>query len=156
TGDGTMTFSGSTSAINAALGSGLTYDPTANYNGADTVTFSTTDGTGQGGTATDMIDITINAVNDAPSGTSTTVTGSDDDAYIFTVADFGFSDGVEGDDLLAVVIDEVPLAGELLLNGVAVLDGNAIAASDIAQGLLTFVPDPGTYGDGYASLTFRV
>ena len=37
-------------------------------------------------------------MNDAPSGTDKTVTTSEDTAYTFTVADFGFSD-VDGNAL---------------------------------------------------------
>ena len=46
-----MTFSGTAAAINAALGSGLTYNPTANYNGPDAIAVLTTDNgqTGTGG-----------------------------------------------------------------------------------------------------------
>ncbi len=62
TADATMTFSGTTAAINAALG-GLSYTPTANVNGADTLTMTTSDGS-----ASDVDNVTINvaAVNDAP------------------------------------------------------------------------------------------
>ena len=50
----------------------------------------------------DMVAITINSVNDAPSGADNTVTGSEDDPYVFTAADFGFTDPVEGQGFLAV------------------------------------------------------
>jgi hypothetical protein len=78
TADGTMTFSGSIGAINAAL-AGLVYTPTANYNGAETLSITTSDlgGTGAGGTQvdSDTVAITVNAVNDAPSG-GVTITGT--------------------------------------------------------------------------------
>ena len=69
TGDASMVFSGTISAINTAL-AGLTYTPTANYNGSDTLSITTSDlgNAGSGGTKTDtdLIAITVNAVNDAP------------------------------------------------------------------------------------------
>ena len=49
TADATMTFSGTAAAINAALGSGLTYNPNANFNGSDSIAVFTTDN-GQTGT----------------------------------------------------------------------------------------------------------
>jgi len=62
TGDATMTFSGTASDINAAL-AGLSYTPTANVNGADSLTMTTS-----GGAASDVdnVAIIVAAVNDAP------------------------------------------------------------------------------------------
>ena len=60
--DATMTFSGTSAAINAALG-GLTYAPTPNVNGPDTLTMTSDDGTDQD---IDMVAINVGAVNDAP------------------------------------------------------------------------------------------
>src|SRR5262249_48776990 len=69
TADPTMTFTGTMANINAAL-AGMVYSPTANYNGAATVQISTNDlgNTGSGGALgdTDTVNLTINAVNDAP------------------------------------------------------------------------------------------
>ena len=70
TADLTMTFSGTAAAVNAALGSGLTYNPNANFNGSDAISMTTSDGgqTGTGGTLQDSDSVTINitAINDAP------------------------------------------------------------------------------------------
>src|SRR4029079_18343346 len=76
TGDGTadasMVFTGSPANVNAAL-NGLSYAPTANYNGSALLTLTTDDqGTaGRGGAKpdTDTVDITVSAVNDAPVNT---------------------------------------------------------------------------------------
>ncbi len=67
TGNGTasVTIVGTAAQINAAL-VGLTYTGNLNFNGADTLTVATNDGTA---TDTDMIAITVNAVNDAPINT---------------------------------------------------------------------------------------
>ena len=53
--DPTMTFSGTVGAINTAL-NGLNYTPTANFNGAATLTVTTTDNgnTGSGGSLSDL------------------------------------------------------------------------------------------------------
>ena len=70
TNDATMTLSGTAAAINAALGAGLTYNPNANFNGTDAISFTTTDGgqtgTGPVGTDSDSVTINITAINDAP------------------------------------------------------------------------------------------
>jgi len=69
TNDRTMTFEGTIDAVNTAL-NGLVYHGDENYNGTDKITITTNDkgntGEGSTGTDTDYIDITINAVNDAP------------------------------------------------------------------------------------------
>jgi hypothetical protein len=49
----------------ATGGSGVTYAPSANYFGADSFTYTVTDG--QGATAVGTVSITVTAVNDAPS-----------------------------------------------------------------------------------------
>ncbi|HYE85259.1 MAG TPA: hypothetical protein VEA16_02800, partial [Vicinamibacterales bacterium] len=69
-GTSTMTFTGTKTAVNAAL-NGLSYAPTANFSGASTLTVTTSDlgSTGSGGTLTDTdtVGITVNSINDAPS-----------------------------------------------------------------------------------------
>jgi Ca2+-binding RTX toxin-like protein len=62
TADATMTFTGTAAAINAAL-AGLSYTPTANVNGADSLTMTTSDGSAS---AVDNVAISVAAVNDAP------------------------------------------------------------------------------------------
>ena len=57
-----MTFSGTTTDINAAL-DGLSFAPTADYNGAATLDLTTDDGAL---TDHDSVGITVTAVNDAP------------------------------------------------------------------------------------------
>lgn len=66
TGDGTadasMTFSGTAADINAAL-AGLSYTPTPDVNGADTLTMTSSDGSAGD---SDNVAINVAAVNDAP------------------------------------------------------------------------------------------
>jgi Ca2+-binding RTX toxin-like protein len=171
TADATMTFSGTQAAINAALGSGLTYNPIANYNGADAISVTTTDGgqtgTGPVGTDSDTVAINVNSVNDAPSGADNTLTGSEDDPLVFTAADFGFADPVEGNAFFAVRIMSFPVNGTLFLDvdgpgGAAPVNlssvgvGVYVGIADINAGRLYFQPDADEYGDGYASFTFQV
>ena len=142
----------------------LTFEPAANANGApySDFTFQVQDdgGTANGGVDLDQsantITVNVNAVNDAPAGTDNTVATNEDTAYVFTAADFGFSDPVEGDDLLAVKIGTLPVKGALLLNGLAVSAGDFIAVADINDGKLTLAPAANANGDDYASFTFQV
>src|SRR4029453_4578987 len=64
-GTASVTITGTAAQINAAL-TGLSYTGNLDFNGADTLTVATTDGTD---TDTDTIAITVNAVNDAPVNT---------------------------------------------------------------------------------------
>ena len=67
TGNGTasVTITGTAAEINTAL-AGLAYTGNLDFNGADTLTVATSDGTA---TDTDTIAITVNPVNDAPINT---------------------------------------------------------------------------------------
>ncbi len=60
-------LTGTLNAINAALTSGVTYTPTENFNGEDTLTMVTNDGSGANATDTSVIFVT--AVNDPPVNT---------------------------------------------------------------------------------------
>jgi hypothetical protein len=90
TADTTMTFTGSIASINAAL-NGMSFLPSVDFNGLAVLTISTNDqgNTGIGGafTDTDTLNITVNAVNDAPvnsvPGTQTT---NDEDPVTFSQA----------------------------------------------------------------------
>ncbi len=85
TADTTMTFTGTVSAINTAL-AGMGYSPTANYNGAASLTILTSDlgNTGSGGTLTDSdtVAITVNAVNDAPVNSVPTAQTTNEDTSL--------------------------------------------------------------------------
>ncbi|WP_395612630.1 FG-GAP-like repeat-containing protein, partial [Allosphingosinicella sp.] len=172
TDDVTMTFSGSAAAVNNAL-NGLHYDPTANYNGPDAISITVTDngetGTGGVGTDSDSIAITVTSINDAPSGADNTVSDSQDDPYVFTLADFGFSDPNDSpaNAFNAISVITFPAQGTLFLDvdgpgGAAPIDlatvgsGVFVSAADIAAGHLYFQPVAGAYGANYASFTFKV
>ncbi|MGB3431928.1 VCBS domain-containing protein, partial [Achromobacter sp.] len=93
------------------------------------------------GSATSTITITINGVNDAP----TTVDGSanleaGDNQYVFSLNDFRFDDGAEGNSLQSVIITQPPTSGTMTYNGKPVTAGMEIPKSAIEQGLLKFTP----------------
>ena len=72
TSDGTMTFSGTDASINAAL-NGLRFLGATNFNGAASIRIVTTDGVLSD---TDLVAITVNAVNDVPVISSLAITST--------------------------------------------------------------------------------
>ena len=151
--DRAMTFTGTIAAINAAL-NGLSYAPDAGFNGADAIMIATSDLGGLTDSGTISVDVA--AVNDAPAGTDAIVTGSENDAYVFTLDDFGFSDGADGDALLAIRIATLPGAGALVLGGSLVAAGEFVSAAESPPAISSFVPALGGFGAAYASFTFQV
>ncbi|MEQ1592682.1 MAG: Ig-like domain-containing protein [Thiobacillaceae bacterium] len=134
----------------------FTYTPAANFNGTDSFTYKANDGTSDSTTAT--VTITVNSVNDAPAGSNKTITFNEDTAYTLKLADFGLTDpnDVSANSLASVKITSLPAAGSLLLYGNSVAVGQAIAASDLSNGGLKFVPAANANGNTYANFTFQV
>ncbi|MBX2825161.1 MAG: hypothetical protein KTR33_10560, partial [Gammaproteobacteria bacterium] len=140
----------------------LQYTPVANASGAGyaAITFRVMDdgGTANGGVNTDetvrTLTIDVDSVNDAPSGQSNTIVVPEAREHRFSVADFGFSDSADGDELKAIRIELVPGAGSLLLGTEVVVNAQVILAADIPN--LVFRPALNAYGVGYATLDFRV
>lgn len=105
----------------------------------------------------------VNAVNDAPIGTATTLAIDEDSPHILARADFGFSDPVEGNGFAGVVFS-APTGGRLMFDAdgagsaaaVELADGAFVSIADIDAGKLSFVPTPDLSGTGAASFTFQV
>jgi len=141
----------------------LTFTPATNANGLATVTVKLHDsgGTAFGGSDTSAprtFTIAVAPVNDAPIGTSGTVTTSEDTPYPFAIADFGFTDPNDNpaNKLLAVKVLTLPLSGALKVNGLAFSAGRIVGMADILAGRLTFTPAANSSGPAYASFTFQV
>ena len=97
-GSASVTITGTAAQINAAL-VGLAYTGNLNFNGADTLTVATSDGTA---TDTDTIAITVNPVNDAPVlnlDANSSTTGGVDYLTAFT----------DGGPAVAIVDTDVPI-----------------------------------------------
>ncbi|MGH8651761.1 MAG: cadherin domain-containing protein [Gammaproteobacteria bacterium] len=105
---------------------------------------------------TQALSVTVTPVNEAPSGTDTTVTTNEDTTYSFAAIDFGFTDGDPGDVLSAVRIDTLPAAGSLTLSGLAVSAGQVVSMADLTAGNLLFTPAANANGSPYASFSFSV
>ncbi|WP_039913182.1 putative Ig domain-containing protein, partial [Cellvibrio mixtus] len=97
TADSTLVFTGTLADINTALAT-LTFNPTANYNGAAVLSLTTSDlgNTGSGGTLTDTdtVNITISAANDAPTVANAipNQNATEDSAFNFQFAVNTFAD----------------------------------------------------------------
>jgi hypothetical protein len=141
----------------------LRFTPAANANGAGYASFGfqvqDDGGTANGGIDLDAsartLTVNVTAVNDAPSGASSTVTLQQDGSYVFSAADFGFSDG-DGDAFAGVVISTLPAGGTITANGAPVSAGQTVSAANIAGGLVRYTPFAGANGSPYASFSFRV
>ena len=114
-------------------------------------TVSITVNDGDNNSAAVIKDVTVTSVNDAPAGTDNTVTTTEGTPYVFTVADFGFTD-TDANALFAVQITTLPAAGTLTLNSTPVNAGDFIQAADITAGFLVYTPPAGAG----SSFTFQV
>lgn len=94
--------------------------------------------------------------NAAPSGADAFVSATEDVPYVFTLADFPFSDPDAGDTLSAVRIDTLPAAGVLRLSGVDVVAGQLVMAGDLIAGRFAFEGAPDAHGTPYATFDFTV
>jgi hypothetical protein len=164
TADATMTFHGTLADINTALATAK-YTPDSNYNGSAQISLNATDSfggvvaTGSGAASSDSknVAVTVNSVNDAPSGSNDSSALVEGTTYHFVAADFtdGFSDPIDGNAFKAVIITTLPTAGTLKLNGANVSAGQAVTLADLNGGLLTYDAPAGS-GNSHPTFTFQV
>jgi VCBS repeat-containing protein len=144
----------------------LRFTPVANANGNNysNFTFQVQDNGGviNGGVDLDAtpntITFNVTSVNDAPSGTETSISLLEDNTYTLTAADFGFTDpnDTPANNLSAVKISTLASAGALKLNNIAVVATDVVSIADITAGNLTFTPVANANGNNYAKFTFQV
>ena len=99
----------------------LKFTPAANANGTgyDSFKFTVNDGTADSSASSTMT-IDVTAVNDLPTASDKTVTATEDTAFVFALADFGFSDVDSGAQLQSIAVTTLSSKGTLALNGSAV------------------------------------
>ncbi|WP_374246844.1 tandem-95 repeat protein, partial [Zoogloea sp.] len=149
-------------SINSATGA-LSFIAAPDYEsptdaGADNVYNVTVQVSDGGRTATVALTVAVVNRNEMPQGRDGRVAVAEDATHVFALADFGFADPLDSppNGLAAVQVLAAPTRGSLSLDGVAVADGQWIAAADIAAGRLRFAALPDENGAAYASLAFRV
>jgi hypothetical protein len=131
----------------------LTVTPVDNRSGSATITVSVSDGTLS---TSDTFVLTVNSVNDAPTGRPATRTVTSGATYTFSAADFPLTDALDSpaNTLAAVVISSLPATsqGTLRLNGAAVTVNQVVNVGQLPQ--LTFTPANNFAGP--STFTFRV
>ncbi|MEI7563639.1 MAG: Ig-like domain-containing protein, partial [bacterium] len=139
------------------------YTPTQYYNGADSLTYTLSDG--NGGTSSATVSMTVTAVENAPTAASNARTVNEDATLAFTAGNFGFSDVDTGDVLTDVKITSIPGTGTLYVDtdldgivdaGEALSNNNTVSKANIDAGRLKFKPVQYTYGTPYTTFAFKV
>ena len=150
-----ITADGQVVTANELTAGDLTFVPTSGSTTAGSFQFQVTDSLGSTTSSnTATMEITITPPS-APTAVNGAITATEDTAYIFKVADFGFSDAVAADTLGSITITSLPSDGTLELNGVAITaDGQVVTANELTAGDLTFVPTSGSTTAG--SFQFQV
>ena len=133
----TQPSNGSASLVNGEVN----YTPAANYNGPDSFTYTVSDG--KGGTDTATVNLTVNAVNDAPVAADDTKTTDED-----TPLTFPSSDLVGNDD------EGAPDESGQTLTVTEVFDGTHGTVDLGTDGNITFTPEANYHGD--ATFDYRV
>jgi len=98
----------------------------------------------------------INPVNDPPTGTDSIATFLEDNGYVLSVNDFGFSDPLDLHNFQSVTIVQLPALGSLQLSGIPVEAGQTIETTAINNGDLVFTPEAHANGVSYDGFKFRV
>ena len=164
----TVSANNGTVTVNSADQS-LNYSPNANFNGSDTINYTISDG--NGGTATALVMVTVNGINDAP-------VANDDNASVNEDSNINISvlendNDVDGDTLTittatatsgAVTIDNgisLTYTPNVNFNGSDTIDytmsdDNGGTATAIVTVSVVSVNDAPTYTDGIASIAENV
>ena len=100
-------------------------------------------------------------VNTPPTSSNGTVTTNEGTDYVFSAADFSYSDS-EGEPLASVIITGLPAAGTgtVKVGNTVIRDRYWLPwpfpVDQLSDGRLKYDPPTHTYGTGYASFKFRV
>ncbi len=138
------------------------YVPASDENGLTEFTYTVRDdgGTVQGGVdqapESNTMRISVASINDAPTGTDSQVSIIEDQPYSLSLNDFGFNDQVDDNTFAGIIVSNEPALGSLTLSGIPVSSNDAIAAEDIASGLLQFKTASNGNGLAYDNILFHV
>ncbi|HOT13928.1 MAG TPA: Ig-like domain-containing protein [Bacteroidales bacterium] len=145
----------------------LKFKPTSNWNGSTSFTWMAQDNNAIPKYSTTAVNanITVTAINDAPTTANFSVTTLEDVDKVFAISDFPYMDVDAGDVLVRIRIVSIPGTGVLYndanLNGI--VDGgetlaatNIVSATDINAGKLKFKPVANGNGTPYTTFQFNV
>ncbi len=123
----------------------ISYSPATNFNGADTFTYTISDG--QGGTATGTVTVNVAAVNDAPIAAPDSVNGFRDVPLTIQSATLLANDGPGGGaDEASQTLSVTAVTAAANTNGQVVLN---------SDGTITYTPTPGFSGAASFNYTVR-
>uniref|UniRef100_UPI0018805D47 tandem-95 repeat protein n=1 Tax=Oculatella sp. LEGE 06141 TaxID=1828648 RepID=UPI0018805D47 len=135
TGTGSVSFSGTVSAVNAAL-AGVSYTPGLDYSGNETLAITVNDGTQS---ALRNVAIAVTPVNDAPTIAPSGISIAEGSNGFFTRSNFGIADVDNEDVQIIVKLGSLPGKGYLTFNGNFLVVGSTFSYDQIAQ--LRYVHD---------------
>jgi gliding motility-associated-like protein len=146
--NGMLNLSGVPVLINDEISSAnlgnLTFVPDANWNGSTFFGWNGFDGTAYA-TLNASVNITVIAVNDAPTVSDIYKSGLTDGTITFSASDFtGAYSDVENNTLAKIKVVTLPSNGTLQLSGISVTANSEINAANL--GNITFVPTSGFTG----------
>ncbi len=138
----------------------LEYTPPANANGDNLATFKfkANDGVADSKEAY-TVTINVNAVSDRIAGSDNTVSINEDNDYVFSAADFPFSDVDDARaELNHVKIIKLPgpNQGTLSIGGMAIAAGGQVTKAQLDAGLLKYTPPANANGVPFATFDFKV
>ncbi len=100
--------------------------------------------------------IEVFSVNDPPTGLDTHLSVAEGSIYRFKVADFGFTDSKDNNEISAIIIRSLPDKGRLIVNGGDVSVSTTVNRFDIDIGRFVYVPPVQTEGDKDTQFGFSV
>nr|WP_241879484.1 Ig-like domain-containing protein [Psychrobacter sp. PraFG1]UNK06295.1 Ig-like domain-containing protein [Psychrobacter sp. PraFG1] len=113
-GDAVTYAAGTTAPVNGSVTIGsdgtYTYTPNANFNGTDSFSYIVNDG--NGGTNEYTVDVTVEAVNDAPTASNTTITATEDTDATGSLPE---ASDVDGDAITYAAGTTVPANGSVTI-----------------------------------------
>ena len=138
----------------------LEYTPPANANGDNLATFKfkVNDGVADSKEAY-TVTINVNAVSDRIAGSDNTLSINEDNDYVFSAADFPFSDVDDARaELNHVKIIKLPgpNQGTLSIGGMAIAAGGQVTKAQLDAGLLKYTPPANANGVPFATFDFKV
>ena len=140
----------------------VTYTPDANFFGTDSFSYDVTDGTE---TVSSTVDVTVNAVNDAPIVNNNGTSLDEDTSITLTAAMLEALDIDNTPAELVFSLNAIPVNSDLQLNGVNLTVSDSFTMQDILDGVVTFTPNADengsfafdfTLSDGEAVLTSQM
>ncbi len=126
-----------------------TFTPAANYNGAASFTYTIDDGTGP---LTRTVNVTVTAVDDAPTLTNNGVTVNEGSTTVLTSGMLDTSDVDTADGSLVYTVGTVPANGTITVNGgPALTNGQTFTQSQLDAGQVRYIHDGSeTVSDSFA------